>query len=224
MNCSIRLAHEGFARYDVPRMPSTRLIISWPQLVTSAQETRGCEFKPPGPWDNLKHRIARTALGLANLRDGGFVVIGLSQRANGDFIPEGLSQPDLDSFVPDVVQDFVNSFATSSVSLRCDRMAHDGKTYVVIEVDQFSKIPIISRKDSPPGEVQGVRKDVLYARTIAGRPSTRAATAEDLLEIVALAVELGLKEHVERTDRAGLMLTLRKPGEADRFREERGAL
>ncbi len=53
------------------------------ELVEHGREERHVEYKESQRWDGLKDKIAKTALGLANLRDGGHVVIGMRGRVHG---------------------------------------------------------------------------------------------------------------------------------------------
>lgn len=65
-------------------------------LVTVRHELRGVEFKPPGRRDDayLFAQVTRAALGMANTRDGGIVIIGVQEHA-GAFEPVGLSDEEV---------------------------------------------------------------------------------------------------------------------------------
>ena len=68
------------------------------ELLGLKHEISGVEFKPPGARTNrdLFHRVARAAIGMANHRDGGRVVIGVRESA-GVFEPIGLDAADVAS-------------------------------------------------------------------------------------------------------------------------------
>ena len=63
-------------------------------------ETRGLELKGPGSREDshLLAKVARAALSLGNLRDGGYLIIGI---ADGDpsKLEPGLNEEDLESWV-----------------------------------------------------------------------------------------------------------------------------
>src|SRR5688500_11792494 len=64
-----------FARRKHPGMTDQEFA----ELLGLGYESRGVEFKPPGPRSDsyLLAAVARAALGMANLRDGGIIVIGV---------------------------------------------------------------------------------------------------------------------------------------------------
>jgi predicted HTH transcriptional regulator len=178
----------------------------WPDLVTQPYETRNVEYKQSGPWTEYRHKLARAALGLANTRDGGFIVIGVEQRDGDALVSTGMTQEHVDTYSTDDVHAFLNSYANPGLSLRAERMVHDGLQFYVIEVNQFARYPVFARRGSPDTELQGVRSGWLYARSASGKIETRAATQEDLTEIIEIAVEAGLRDFVERAARAGIGL------------------
>ncbi len=50
-------------------------------LIDLGREDRSLEYKESQPWGELKNKIAKTALGMANVRDGGTIVVGVSERS-----------------------------------------------------------------------------------------------------------------------------------------------
>jgi predicted HTH transcriptional regulator len=45
-------------------------------------ESQSIDFKESAPWEALQFKIIRTALAMANLRDGGVVVVGVGERGS----------------------------------------------------------------------------------------------------------------------------------------------
>ena len=43
-------------------------------------ESQRVDFKESAPWDALRYKIIRTAMAMANLRDGRLLVIGVGER------------------------------------------------------------------------------------------------------------------------------------------------
>lgn len=205
-------------------MPSARLSGLWPEFVTSPYETRTVEYKGAETWANLRHAVARAALGLCNLRGGGFVVIGVATVENDRLESTGLSAEQLATYRHDEVHEFISNFAQAGMSLRGEAMRHDGRDYYVVEVHQFEKTPAISRKDSPiEHQARGVKKDTIYVRT-RGKVETRAASAEDLAELIDLAVDIGVRQYVERAARTGLVLGEGGASDDESYDGQRGGL
>jgi len=70
------------------------------RLIERRHELRGIEFKPPGLRTDreLMGWVARAALGMANHRDGGIVIIGVTE--SGDqFRPIGLMPQELETWI-----------------------------------------------------------------------------------------------------------------------------
>lgn len=54
-------------------------------------ELRDAEFKESQPFPVLRYKIVKTAMSMANLRDGGLIIIGAHQR-NGRLSLDGITQ------------------------------------------------------------------------------------------------------------------------------------
>src|SRR5579863_9951197 len=92
------------------------------RLVDSGQETQRVDFKSPFKWDDIpdyRAKLVLTAIAMANLRDGGSIVIGLSKDPSRPgyhtLSPPNVDQ--LDSFVPDQVRAYINERAAPHVDL-----------------------------------------------------------------------------------------------------------
>jgi predicted HTH transcriptional regulator len=200
-------------------LASRRLKESWPALVTDPCEDRAHEYKQSAPWPALQTHIAVTSMAMANLRDGGFIVIGVRQGQNGALHPDGMSDADLATFDADDVQAHVNKYADSHVSLACDIMTHAGKAFYVIEVSQFESDPVMCKK-----ALQGsIDKGTIYARS-PGKPESRPATHDDLREIISLASESVARRFLQMAGRVGLPAPPTAPTDSQRFDEELGEL
>ncbi|HEX6087328.1 MAG TPA: ATP-binding protein [Thermoanaerobaculia bacterium] len=70
-------------------------------------ESQSVDFKQSAPWNALEHKIIRTALAMANLRDGGIIIIGVSE--SGDrWERTGISDEDLATYEVDEVIDAIH--------------------------------------------------------------------------------------------------------------------
>ena len=131
-------------------MPSQRLKQQWPTLVDEPYEAPSSEYKQSAPWDDLKYQVAKAALGMANLRDGGIIVIGVESDENDHLAATGMAESHLDTYRIDDVHEFIDSFSQTRMSLRAETLESGSKKFFVIEVDPFSTVPVIARKSSPP--------------------------------------------------------------------------
>jgi hypothetical protein len=178
----------------------------WPALVENPIEMRSREYKRSAPWREIRHHVAKAALGMANLRDGGYIVVGV-RTEDHRLVSDGMALEHLKTYDPDEVMAFPQKYARPRMELRCEIREHEERSYVVIRVEQFDDVPMICGKahDSEDDDLR-LRKDVIYARP-PGMPQTRPATADDLREILNLATDTRLRAFVERVARHGPALT-----------------
>ena len=87
------------------------------KIIALGHETRGVEFKPPGPLSNrpLAARVVRAVLGMVNRRDGGLVIIGVEE-IDDALDPVGLTEDDLATWSFDDVADRLAAYVEPSVS------------------------------------------------------------------------------------------------------------
>ena len=77
------------------------------------QEQQWLDFKESRPWPELKWRLLRTIMGMANLRDGGLIVIGVSER-DDTWDLTGISSNDLSEVTPNHTVSSVSIFSRCS--------------------------------------------------------------------------------------------------------------
>src|SRR5713101_4262364 len=78
------------------------------------QEEQGIDFKESAPWDSIKWRVIKTALGMANLRDGGMIIVGTSERKQ-TWDLTGIAPEHLETYDVDTVIDVTNKYASPHV-------------------------------------------------------------------------------------------------------------
>jgi len=167
-------------------------------------ETPGIEFKGPGPSSdkNLFAQVVRAVLGMANRRDGGRVVIGVDCRKNL-INGIGLLDSQLASWNYDDVASKLASYSDPSVIFDLQVKNHGGKNYILLEVDEFSNLPILCNKDYP-----GIlRKGACYVRSRKKPETTEIPSQEDMRDLLDLAIEKGLRKYVGTAHKAGVFLT-----------------
>lgn len=175
-------------------------------------ETRECEFKSGLPWDNLKLKIAKATLALANLAGGGYVIVGVSKNETTNrYEPTGMSEEDGRTYNQDDVSRFVNEFTDPHVDIELKHFLTDTKHYVVIQVSEFEEVPVICEK----GSTETIRGRI-YCRTHRQVESSPEPSVSEMREIIELAVDKGIKKQRRRIVSYGSEL------DTDPFDQERG--
>lgn len=196
-------------------------------VLSLPHEQRGVEFKGPGPRSNkhLLALIARAAMGMANRRDGGLVVIGVDDTPGG-LVPVGLSDVELATWNHDDVAAGVNAYADPAVVFDTEVRRHDGKAYVVLRVHAFEDVPVLCkkehRKDPPPGArppgapVEFVlKKGACYVRTRAKPETSEIPTQTEMRELLEFAAERRLRSFLAQAHAAGLTVAQLAAGTDD---------
>jgi predicted HTH transcriptional regulator len=168
-------------------------------------ELAGVEFKSNCDFETLKFKVTKTAMALANLRDGGQIIVGVSQDDFRNFVVEGIIPANAQTFVHEVVYEFVNRYASPPVELRVLQFAFDGKDFVVISVSPFERTPIVCRRNTPDGtpKTDQMHEGAFYVRTTDRVGTERVKSAAMMSDLLELA-------------------TVRRMAEQDRLRREAG--
>jgi predicted HTH transcriptional regulator len=164
-------------------------------LLAGARETDSVEFKGAMPWD--KNILVRDILAMANVIDGGTIVIGVGEQGN-EFVRQGLSAANLATYDYDAMRDQIDPFADPRVVFSCDVLTDsEGRQYAVIEVAPFEELPVICARDGAD-----VQAGTIYFRSRSRRPeSARVNRAEDMREIV----ETSISRRLHSLRRAGIV-------------------
>jgi len=162
------------------------------------EEGRAVEFKESAPWESLQYKLVKTAIAMANLRDGGIIIVGVSQRGD-EWDVTGITDLHLATYDTDSVVETVNRYASPSVAVSVVRVAYEEKQFLALSIREFDSIPVICRKDGP-----NLREGAFYLRP-AGMPRTEEVRSiQDLRDVLDLAIDKGVRQFVERARRAGL--------------------
>jgi predicted HTH transcriptional regulator len=141
------------------------------ELILLGREERVLEYKESAPWASIKNKVIRTALAMANCRDGGTVIIGVSQRS-GPFVPEGVVPDHLCTFDADEIQEVINRHADPYVRTAVHRIEIDSKMFVVLVVHEFDEIPVVCERDGVD-----LREGALCSRGRSAVPSRASSAA-----------------------------------------------
>jgi hypothetical protein len=168
-------------------------------------EGRSFELKGHGRSDDKRFlaKVARAALSMGNLRDGGQIVIGIDDKAPQEMLP-GLNEDERASWLAyDDVSARLAVYCDPPVRFDAAPVAlSNGATVVVLQVHEFADIPHLCAEGYP----EVLRKAALYARSRKLPETAEVASSVEMREILDLAVEKRLRAYVEAAERAGVRL------------------
>jgi hypothetical protein len=175
------------------------------EILALGHELRSFEVKGPGEITDKAYcaRVARAAMAMGNLRDGGVVCLGVDDDQLAAMAP-GLSQAQLNDWSDfDHVHDALARYSEPPVSFHLFSLKlSSGIDVVVLEVDEFDQTPHICKRDYS-GVVQN---GATYVRPHGKPQSVAIPTAADMRELLDLAITKGVREFVRRLSDAGLSL------------------
>ena len=175
------------------------------EIIVRAHEQRGVEFKGPGSKKD-KHlfaKVTRAAQSMANRRDGGIVIIGIDENRNGELNLVGLTDQDLLGWERDELGDSFAEFSDPPFSFEVETLGYEGKSFVVITVDEFADIPILCKKSFP----DVLRKGACYVRTRRKPETVEIPSQENMRDLLELAIEKGVRRFIQQAFSAGLSLS-----------------
>lgn len=188
-------------------------------------ETRGVEVKGAYPRtdSHMLAKVARAALSMGNLRDGGHVIIGIADDKLAEMTP-GLEGDNLASWLN--YDDIARSLAVyADPPLRFDLAQielSNGAHIAVLQVHEFAELPHFCAKAHDRAEL---KKGALYVRSRAVPETAAVASSAELREVVKLATEKALRAYVESAERAGVELSTaaqaQEAQDEERFAAER---
>lgn len=184
------------------------------------QESTNVDFKTSATWDDLKYQLIRTIIAMANLRDGGIIVIGASESGDSWNLT-GIQAEHLSTYDVDDVIDSVNKYASPPVGLDVVRVtSQNEKTFLALQVHEFADTPIVCKRNAPDGNKKLCAGEV-YVRPFGKPRTTKVLSAEEMHDLLELAAEKRARRLLEVAHRVGF----RPPESAThRFDEELGEL
>lgn len=187
--------------------------------LTSGYELRHLELKGPGARTDghLFAKVARAALSMGNLRDGGQVVIGIDDNQTAAMLP-GLQQEELTSWLSyDDVARKLAEYANPPLRFDVVEMTlSSGASVAVVNVYEFADLPHLCSRDYE----RVLRKGALYVRPRKVPETSEVADQAEMREVLDLATEKALRAFVSTGERAGVTISA-GPSDADRYEEER---
>ncbi len=175
------------------------------QVLALGHEIRGLELKGPGLSSNrqLFAKVARAALSLGNLRDGGHVIMGIDDGRQQAMLP-GLKAEELESWLAfdDVARRLANYADPPLHFERASAELSNGVTVAVIQVFEFADLPDLCARDYP----EVLRKGGLYVRPRKVPELSEIASSVEMREIMDLATEKALRAYIRLAEWAGVTL------------------
>jgi len=174
-------------------------------------ETRAVEFKAPGRRKDKAFlaKVARAVLGMANQRDGGYVIIGVEPET---LDPVGLDEDDAAIWLNyDELAVSINEWATPSIGFDLQELRSEDRIFVVIHVHEFAEIPVLCRRDyqAPKQRDQILRRGACYVRAYNKPATLEIPTEEEMRELLELAIDKGVRKFVKRAQKVGLIPDIR---------------
>lgn len=194
-------------------------------ILRVGHETPGFEFKGPGARTDSYFfaKIARAALSLGNLRDGGYIIIGISDDNPGALQP-GLDEAQLVEWIDyDTVARKLAVYADPPLRFEIEGLTlSTGARAAVIRVYEFADVPHVCAKACE----DVLRQGALYVRPRKVPETSEVAGSLEMRDVLDLAIEKGVRRFVQMAARAGLELgasesSHRGPSDEERYDKER---
>jgi len=176
-------------------------------ILDRCQESQSIEFKRSAPWDDLKWSIIKACMAIANLRDGGLIVVGVSE--NGDtWDLSGIQDEHLQSYDLDTIVSQINSYASPHVEVDIVLVFYRNKNnFLVIDVHEFFDTPIVCKKNGPDtlrNAPDGLLAGDIYVRPTGLPRTTKISDASQLHDLLELAAEKRARRFLEQAQRIGM--------------------
>ena len=187
-------------------------------MLDMLQEGRTVDFKKASSWDDLKQGIPKDILAMSNLRDGGIIIIGVEEN-NNLWNCTGMTDEQINTYNPDDMIDYVNKYASPSINF--DIVTHEDDKrlkYLVIQIHEFDEKPIVCKRNYS----NELRQGAFYIRPLGKAESREVQTADEMHDLLELAVEKRTRNFLRQIHRAGIDLEALQlvKTDADKFDKE----
>ncbi len=170
-------------------------------------EARGFELKGPGLRTDKAFlvKVVRAALGMGNLRDGGYVVIGIADEDPTAMLP-GLGSDELATWLDyDRVSDQFALYADPPLRFDLTHVSlSSGADVVLLQVHEFDDTPHLCAREYQ----DSLRKGAMYVRSRRKPETAEVASSVEMREVLDLAAEKRLRAYVETAQRARVRLSV----------------
>jgi hypothetical protein len=153
---------------------------------------------------------------MANLRDGGTIVLGIERQQDDTYLAVGMSQDHADSFVQDHLTSHFSEYADPFVEVTLHKHRADGKQFCILQVNEFAELPVVCKKDG----LERLRRGATYTRSRRVCETVEVPTQIEMREILDIAIEKRSRAFARTADRMGFVPQTRR----DEFVEQLKAL
>jgi hypothetical protein len=183
-------------------------LIQWPR------EERNLEFKSSMSWSDsaTKIKLVKSILAMANLRDGGHIVVGVDRQPDDNYLPQGMKEEHVASFVQDHLSSCLSEYADPYIEVTLVKHRIADKTFCVIRVNEFAELPVLCKKDG----AGGLRRGALYTRPRRMVETVEVPSLVEMREVLDLAVEKRHRAFLHQAQRMGFV----QIPETDEFAEQ----
>ncbi len=200
--------------------------------LTLRRELPNVECKGPGNLNDnpLFGRVVRAAMGMANRRDGGIVIIGVAE-CDQVLCPDGLTDVQMATWRYEDIADGLNKHAEPHISFEYQPCEWNGKKFLILHIHEFTDVPILCKKEYRDDSNQRLplekrekvlQKGLLYARSPNKPEAKEIGSVESMRAVLSLAIDKGIRRFVEQAQVAGISLSKDVRSRNDTlFREQR---
>ncbi len=199
-------------------------------FITYGRERRDLEYKGAGgrepfAWESpaVKAKIAKTAMGMANI-GGGTIVIGMDEVSPGAWQANGVDDAIAGAYQQDQVQEYVNRRADPYVELTVRHVEWQSRRFIIIQVEGFDEMPVVCTSGS-----EDLRQGAVYTRSRSRRETVAVQSQTEMREMLDRAIEVGVQKRLrpflpflEAIRVMGMVSPV--PTDAERFEAQRGDL
>jgi predicted HTH transcriptional regulator len=168
------------------------------QYIEAGSENRNLEYKTSVSWEDsdIKRKLVKSILGMANTKDGGTIVIGMEEQKNKSYLAKGISEKHKLTFNnKEEIKEFVSNYADPYVEFDVTIEEYDGNSFVFINIAEFNELPVMCKKPYP----EILRRGAIYIRSKRGKPETiEVPTEVEMREIIEMAVDKGNIKLIKR--------------------------
>jgi Putative DNA-binding domain len=181
------------------------------QLLEAGAETPSLDFKGSHAWDEREY--AKDFMAMANVDGGGRIIVGVDEQSS-KYVRTGITAGHKASYSYDVMKDQIAKYCDPFVEFSVEYVRDkQGIEFVVITVQPFKEVPVISKK-----KTNGLEDATIYYRSASKRPqSTPVANYQELRELL----ERAAINIMRRYDKLGLKAA---GSVRDALKKERGNL
>lgn len=186
--------------------------------VAQRVETRSVEYKESQEFGAIKWMLSKTVMAMANLRDGGCIIIGIGERS-GTADLTGIDPVHERTYNQDDIIALVNRHARPPVTLVMRVVEYEGQRFIGVLVQPFERVPIICGNRMPQEAGRhALRLGEIPARTRDRISTSKIGDADLVAEILEIAAEKRAAEIISTAQRLGLQMPERDREHFDRER------